>query len=258
MLSAVGHPTAVNPDRGLRKAALEHGWPVLQFTRPVSMRARFSVPPTPVVTGAAVGVGAAVVGLAWYARHRALRAGLVAGGRAARSRSAADGGAAAPDASAGHPRPRVRVVHPADVFTVVLAWLAVLAVCVAACLFGQTARTLAPAPPATLRPDAIGLFLSLSGPWLAVARRRRRRSALTGAWLPAAAVGACGVVVASPSPALALAPALSGTGRAQPRSRLSQMARPSSAPCSVARQQCTSQPATPSGVPAAYPASAAA
>jgi HAD superfamily hydrolase (TIGR01490 family) len=73
MLSAVGHPTAVNPDRGLRKAALEHGWPVLQFTRPVSMRARFSSPPTPVVTGAAMGVGAAVVGLAWYARHRALR-----------------------------------------------------------------------------------------------------------------------------------------------------------------------------------------
>jgi hypothetical protein len=43
----------------------------------VSMRARFSVPPAPVVTGAAVGVGAAVVGLAWYARHRALRAGLL-------------------------------------------------------------------------------------------------------------------------------------------------------------------------------------
>jgi HAD superfamily hydrolase (TIGR01490 family) len=73
MLSAVGHPTAVNPDRALRKAALENGWPVLQFTRPVSMRARFSAPPTPVVTGAAMGVGAAVVGLAWYARHRALR-----------------------------------------------------------------------------------------------------------------------------------------------------------------------------------------
>jgi len=78
MLSAVGHPTAVNPDRGLRRAALEQGWPVLQFTRPVSMRSRFSAPPTPVVTGAAMGVGAAVVGLAWYARHRALRAGLAA------------------------------------------------------------------------------------------------------------------------------------------------------------------------------------
>jgi HAD superfamily hydrolase (TIGR01490 family) len=80
MLAAVGHPTAVNPDRALRKAALERGWPVLQFTRPVSMRARFASPPTPVVTGAAMGVGAAVVGLAWYARHRALRAGLPASG----------------------------------------------------------------------------------------------------------------------------------------------------------------------------------
>ncbi|MGY1812990.1 HAD family hydrolase [Blastococcus sp. SYSU D00820] len=73
MLSAVGHPTAVNPDRALRRAATERGWPVREFSRPVSMRARFSVPSTPVVTGAAMGVGAAVVGLAWYARRRALR-----------------------------------------------------------------------------------------------------------------------------------------------------------------------------------------
>ena len=83
MLSEVGHPTAVNPDRALRRTALERGWPVREFTRPVSMRTRFSVPPAPVVTGAAVGVGAAVVGLAWYAaRHRATRgamAGPVAG-----------------------------------------------------------------------------------------------------------------------------------------------------------------------------------
>src|SRR5688500_3973821 len=78
MLAAVGHPTAVNPDRALRRAAAEHGWPVLQFIRPVSMRSRFSAPPAPVVTGAAMGVGAAVVGLAWYARHRALRAGVPA------------------------------------------------------------------------------------------------------------------------------------------------------------------------------------
>jgi HAD superfamily hydrolase (TIGR01490 family) len=72
LLAAVGHPTAVNPDRGLRKAALERGWPVLRFERPVRLRSRFSTPSTPVVTGAAMGVGAAVVGLAWYARHRAL------------------------------------------------------------------------------------------------------------------------------------------------------------------------------------------
>jgi HAD superfamily hydrolase (TIGR01490 family) len=73
MLSAVGHPTAVNPDRGLRRVALEQGWPIRQFTRPVSLRSRFSAPSAPVFTGAAMGVGAAVVGLAWYARHRALR-----------------------------------------------------------------------------------------------------------------------------------------------------------------------------------------
>jgi hypothetical protein len=73
MLSAVGHPTAVNPDRALRKAAAEHGWPVLEFTWPVTMRSRFPVPSAPVVTGAAMSVGAAVAGLAWYARRRALR-----------------------------------------------------------------------------------------------------------------------------------------------------------------------------------------
>jgi len=74
MLQAVGHPTAVNPDRGLRKAAAERGWPVLEFTRPVSLRTRFAGARTPMVTSAAVGVGAAVAGLAWYARRRALRA----------------------------------------------------------------------------------------------------------------------------------------------------------------------------------------
>ncbi len=73
MLAAVGHPTAVNPDRALRRAATERGWPVREFTRPVSMRSRFAAPPGPVVTGAAMSVGAAVAGLAWYARRRALR-----------------------------------------------------------------------------------------------------------------------------------------------------------------------------------------
>jgi hypothetical protein len=37
------------------------------------MRSRFAAPPGPVVTGAAMSVGAAVAGLAWYARRRALR-----------------------------------------------------------------------------------------------------------------------------------------------------------------------------------------
>jgi len=71
MLEAVGHPSAVNPDRALRRAATERGWPVLEFSRPVSLRARFTGARTPVVTSAAV--GAAVAGIAWYARRRALR-----------------------------------------------------------------------------------------------------------------------------------------------------------------------------------------
>ncbi|SNS66982.1 HAD-superfamily subfamily IB hydrolase, TIGR01490 [Geodermatophilus pulveris] len=73
MLSAVGHPTVVNPDRALRRVAAERGWPVLQFTWPVALGSRFPIRSAPVVTGAAVGVGAAVAGLAWYARRRALR-----------------------------------------------------------------------------------------------------------------------------------------------------------------------------------------
>ena len=71
MLAAVGHPTAVNPDRALRRTAAERGWPVREFVRPVPLRARFSGARAPMVTGAAV--GAAVVGLAWYARRRAAR-----------------------------------------------------------------------------------------------------------------------------------------------------------------------------------------
>jgi HAD superfamily hydrolase (TIGR01490 family) len=73
MLEVVGHPTAVNPDRALRRVAAERGWPVLTFSRPVTLRSRFSAARAPMVTGAAMGVGAAVAGLAWYARRRALR-----------------------------------------------------------------------------------------------------------------------------------------------------------------------------------------
>jgi HAD superfamily hydrolase (TIGR01490 family) len=73
MLEVVGHPTAVNPDRALRRVAAERGWPVLTFSRPVALRSRFSAARAPMVTGAAMGVGAAVAGLAWYARRRALR-----------------------------------------------------------------------------------------------------------------------------------------------------------------------------------------
>jgi hypothetical protein len=83
------------------------------------------------------------------------------------------------------------VRHPADVFPVVGAWLVVLAVCVAAAAFGQTARTTPRQSPARRR---IGLFVSRSGPWLAVLGAAALGAA-TGAWLPAAAAGAVGVVL---------------------------------------------------------------
>jgi HAD superfamily hydrolase (TIGR01490 family) len=70
MLEAVGHPTAVNPDRGLRALALERGWPILEFTRPVSLRSRFQ-PSGATVAVTAIGIGAiATAGATWYGIHR--------------------------------------------------------------------------------------------------------------------------------------------------------------------------------------------
>jgi HAD superfamily hydrolase (TIGR01490 family) len=72
MLSAVGHPVAVNPDRELARAARERGWMVEQFRLEVSLRDRV---PMPAPRQAAVGGGAAVaMGLAagaWWWRRRA-------------------------------------------------------------------------------------------------------------------------------------------------------------------------------------------
>jgi hypothetical protein len=79
------------------------------------------------------------------------------------------------------------------VVTVVLAWLAVLAVCVAAVLFGQTAR-LGPRRGRRSRRRRVGLFLSLSGPWLAVLGGAAA-GALTGAWLAAAVGAGAGVLL---------------------------------------------------------------
>jgi hypothetical protein len=85
------------------------------------------------------------------------------------------------------------VGHPADVLTGVLAWLAALAVCVAALLFGQTART-GRRRRRPRRGARLGLFLSLSGPWLALLSALAV-GAVTGSWQTAAAVAACGAVV---------------------------------------------------------------
>jgi HAD superfamily hydrolase (TIGR01490 family) len=69
MLEAVGHPFAVNPDDELRRIATERGWPLLDFARPVMMRAQVDTRQA-VAAGAGVAIGAAALGLAWYARRR--------------------------------------------------------------------------------------------------------------------------------------------------------------------------------------------
>ena len=74
LLSAVGHPTVVNPDRGLRKEAAARGWPILTFCDPVSLRSRIPTPSGAAVAAAAVGLGAvAAAGVAWYGLRRRRR-----------------------------------------------------------------------------------------------------------------------------------------------------------------------------------------
>ena len=67
MLETVGHPAVVNPDRALRKDALSRGWPVLTFTKPVSLRDRLPAPsPAALATTAAVGLSALAAGALTY------------------------------------------------------------------------------------------------------------------------------------------------------------------------------------------------
>jgi HAD superfamily hydrolase (TIGR01490 family) len=85
MLEAVGHPFAVNADRGLRKIAVERGWPQLTFSNAVPLRERIAGmrPEHPVVSATVVGAGVAAAGLVWYtARRRTSATG--AAGRARR------------------------------------------------------------------------------------------------------------------------------------------------------------------------------
>lgn len=74
MLAAVGHPTAVNPDKALRAHAVAAGWPVVEFRNPVSLRSRLeALPAKPALAGAAV-VGLSVIGARVYSARRRRRA----------------------------------------------------------------------------------------------------------------------------------------------------------------------------------------
>lgn len=69
MLSEVGHPYAVNPDRDLRREAIEREWPILVFNKPVGLQSR-SFPTGPTVAVLAVGGAVAAIHL-WRRRHSA-------------------------------------------------------------------------------------------------------------------------------------------------------------------------------------------
>ncbi len=77
MLETVGHPFAVNPDKELRKAAKDRGWPVLVFERPVALGSRVKLPATKPTLAALAIAGVAGLGAAlWVNSRRARRTHL--------------------------------------------------------------------------------------------------------------------------------------------------------------------------------------
>ncbi|MEV6489794.1 HAD-IB family hydrolase [Actinoplanes sp. NPDC051633] len=74
MLGVVGHPSAVNPSRTLRRVAVENSWPILAFRNPVPLGRRLRDRPAVPVAAAALSVGVGVaIGIAIYGRHRRLK-----------------------------------------------------------------------------------------------------------------------------------------------------------------------------------------
>ncbi|MFF7635560.1 HAD family hydrolase [Kitasatospora sp. NPDC008050] len=73
LLEAVGRPSAVNPDRGLRKEAVAREWPILVFDRPIELHRRlpeFKAPSRGVLAAAAVGAACLSAGLVWQLAKR--------------------------------------------------------------------------------------------------------------------------------------------------------------------------------------------
>jgi HAD superfamily hydrolase (TIGR01490 family) len=73
MLEAVGHPYAVNPDKVLRRTAVQRDWPVLDFNKPVRLRKRVPFETRRTVAAVALGAGAAAAGAVVLASRRSRR-----------------------------------------------------------------------------------------------------------------------------------------------------------------------------------------
>jgi HAD superfamily hydrolase (TIGR01490 family) len=74
LLEAVGHPTAVNPDRALRREAVARGWPILTFADPVALRSRFRPSGATVLAASAGAV--ALLGAGWFGHRLHTRSDL--------------------------------------------------------------------------------------------------------------------------------------------------------------------------------------
>ncbi len=76
--SSAWPPLRGQPRSGLRRLAVERGWPVVTFRRPVAARRRFSYlshPSTPIIAATAIGISpVTVAGLLWYGRYKRTRA----------------------------------------------------------------------------------------------------------------------------------------------------------------------------------------
>ncbi len=73
MLAEVGHPYVVNPDKALRRLALEEGWPVLEFGQPVTLKSRVSLESTGSKVAVASLAAAAMSAAAGVALHQLKR-----------------------------------------------------------------------------------------------------------------------------------------------------------------------------------------
>lgn len=66
MLEAVGNPIATNPDRELKKLAAERDWPVMVFTKPITLRSRLQDMAPPKNAAMATGAALTFLALAGY------------------------------------------------------------------------------------------------------------------------------------------------------------------------------------------------
>lgn len=72
LLAAVGHPHAVNPDKALRRVAVERGWPILEFAEPAQRLGIRRVPRPAVAAGVIAAAAAGALLLASRRRSRSI------------------------------------------------------------------------------------------------------------------------------------------------------------------------------------------